>query len=62
MQIWNWKEVNELMAMIIALNIIELNYDYNNIKNARLIKQVDAQLKLLGFKIVDGQPVALDAE
>ena len=50
------KEVNKLIAMLMALNIVRGRYNYNRVPI--LIKdQVDEQLLVMGYKMVDGELV-----
>ena len=47
------------MAMLLALNIVEGKYDYNRVP--KLLKaQVDEQLLLMGYKVVDGELVPVE--
>ena len=44
------------MAMLMALNIVEGRYTYNRVP--KLLKnQVDEQLLVMGYKMVDGELV-----
>lgn len=49
------------MAMLMAVRIVENKYDYRRVPRL-LVPQVDECLESLGFKIVNGKPVPLDAE
>lgn len=47
------------MAMLMAVRIVEGKYDYKRVP--RLLKpKVDGCLESLGFKIVEGKPVAIE--
>lgn len=53
------KEVSRLMAMLMALNIVEGRYTYNRVP--KLLKnQVDEQLLVMGYKMVDGNLVPVE--
>lgn len=53
------KEVSKLMAMLMALNIVEGRYTYNRVP--KLLKdQVDEQLLVMGYKMVDGNLVPVE--
>lgn len=55
-----WKEVSEVMAMLMATRIVEGKYTYDRVP--RLLKeQVLDCLKSLGFTIQDGHLVAIEA-
>ncbi|MGX7104134.1 CD1375 family protein [Globicatella sanguinis] len=47
------------MAMLMALNIVEGRYTYNRVP--KLLKdQVDEQLLVMGYKMVDGNLVPVE--
>lgn len=47
------------MAMLMALNIVEGRYAYNRVP--KLLKnQVDEQLLVMGYKMVDGELVPVE--
>lgn len=47
------------MAMLMALNIVEGRYTYNRVP--KLLKnQVDEQLLVMGYKMVDGELVPVE--
>ena len=50
------KEVSKMMAMLMALNIVRGRYDYNRVP-VLLKDQVDEQLLVMGYKMVDGELV-----
>ena len=53
------REVSKLMAMLMALNIVEGRYTYNRVP--KLLKnQVDEQLLVMGYKMVDGELVPVE--
>ncbi len=53
------REVSKLMAMLMALNIVEGRYTYNRVP--KLLKdQVDEQLLVMGYKMVDGNLVPVE--
>lgn len=45
-----------MMAMLMALNIVRGRYDYNRVPFL-LKDQVDEQLLVMGYKMVDGELV-----
>lgn len=53
------KEVSKLMAMLMALNIVRGRYDYNRVP-VLLKPQVDEQLLVMGYKMVDGNLVPVE--
>lgn len=53
------KEVSKVMAMLLALNIVEGKYDYKRVP--KLLKdKVDEQLLVMGYKMVDGELVPVE--
>ena len=53
------REVSKLMAMLMALNIVEGRYTYNRVP--KLLKdKVDEQLLVMGYKMVDGELVSVE--
>lgn len=49
-----------MLAMLMATRIVEAKYDYARVP--KLLKpQVDSCLESLGFRVVDGQLVAIEA-
>lgn len=55
-----WKEVSEVMAMLMALRIVEGKYFYHRVPKL-LKKKVDDCLLSLGYKVVDGKLVEVEA-
>lgn len=48
----HWKEVNEMMVMLIALNIVAGRYTFKRVPK-RQKDAVKAQLELLGYTVDD---------
>lgn len=55
-----WKEVSDVMAMLMATRIVQGKYTYDRVP-ALLKEQVLDCLESLGFTIQDGELVAIEA-
>lgn len=55
-----WEEVSDVMAMLMAVRIVEGKYDYNRVPKL-LKKKVDDCLLSLGYQVADGKLLEVEA-